>query len=85
MTQINIRLDDATVAALDDIAAGEGVTRAEMVRRAVLRLLRAAEKASAASAYRAAYEEHPESAGDVRRAERAARRLTSEESWERWW
>lgn len=84
-TQINIRLDDATVAALDGVAAREGVTRAEMVRMAVLRLLQAAERAAAASAYRDAYEEHPETAGDLRRAGRAAGRLTSEESWERWW
>jgi ribbon-helix-helix CopG family protein len=84
-TQINIRLDDATVAALDGAAAREGVTRAEMVRMAVLRLLQAVERAAAASAYQDAYGEHPETAADVRRAGRAAGRLTSEESWERWW
>lgn len=84
-TQINIRLDDATVDALDDVAAREGVTRAEIVRMAVLRLLQAAERASVATAYRDAYGEHPETAGDLRRAQRVAGRLTSEESWERWW
>ena len=84
-TQINIRLDDATVTALDGVAAREGVTRAEIVRMAVLRLLQAAERSAAASAYREAYEQRPETTGDVRRAERSAGRLTSEESWERWW
>ena len=83
--QINIRLDDTTVAALDDVAAREGVTRAELVRMAVIRLIQAAERAASASSYRRAYEEHPETKADVRRAERAAGRLTSEESWERWW
>jgi Arc/MetJ-type ribon-helix-helix transcriptional regulator len=84
-TQINIRLDDQTVAALDEIAAREGATRAEIVRAAVLRLLRAAERADIASAYREAYEYHPETVGEIRRSQRSAARLTAEESWERWW
>jgi predicted transcriptional regulator len=84
-TQINIRLDDQTVAALDKIAAREGTTRAEIVRAAVLRLLWAAERATIASAYREAYEDHPETVGEMRRSQRSARRLTAEESWERWW
>jgi hypothetical protein len=84
-TQINIRLDDQTVAALDEMAAREGATRAEIVRVAVLRLLRAAERAAIASAYREAYEDHPETAGEMRRAQRSAGRLTAEEAWERWW
>ncbi|HEV8627147.1 MAG TPA: ribbon-helix-helix protein, CopG family [Acidimicrobiia bacterium] len=83
--QINIRLDDTTAAALDDVAAKEGVTRAELVRMAVIRLIQAAERAASASAYRRAYEDRPETRGDIRRAERAATRLTSDESWERWW
>lgn len=84
-TQINIRLDDQTVVALDEIAAREGATRAEIVRAAVLRLLRAAERATIASAYREAYEDHPETVGEIRRSQRSAGRLTAEESWERWW
>jgi predicted transcriptional regulator len=83
--QINIRLDDETVAALDEIAAREGATRAEIVRAAVLQLLRAAERAAIASAYREAYEDQPETVGEMRRAQRSAGRLTNEESWERWW
>ena len=84
-TQVNIRLDDQTVAALDEMAARQGATRAELVRAAVIQLLRAAERAATASAYREAYGEHPETAGEMRRAERSAGRLTAEESWERWW
>ncbi len=84
-TQINIRLDDQTVAALDELAAREGSTRAEIVRAAVLRLLRAKERATVASAYRHAYDEHPETSGELRRAQRSAGRLTAEEPWERWW
>jgi len=38
-----------TVVALDDVAAREGVTRAELVRMAVLRLLAAAERAAGAA------------------------------------
>lgn len=67
------------------MAARQGVTRAEIVRAAVLRLLRAAERAAVASAYREAYEDQPETVGEMRRAQRSARRLTAEESWERWW
>jgi Ribbon-helix-helix protein, copG family. len=84
-TQINIRLDDQTVAALDEIAARQGATRAEIVRAAVLKLVRAAQRAAVASAYREAYEDHPETVGEIRRAQRSAGRLTAEESWERWW
>jgi predicted transcriptional regulator len=84
-TQINIRLDDQAVAALDEIAAREGATRAEIVRTAVLRLLRAAEREAIASAYREAYDDQPETMGEMRRAQRSAGRLTAEESWERWW
>jgi predicted transcriptional regulator len=83
--QINIRLDDQTLAALDEMAAREGSTRTEIVKAAVLRLLRAAERAQVASAYRQAYEDRPEAPNDLRRAERTARRLTTEEVWERWW
>ena len=84
-TQINIRLDDQTVAALDELAAREGSTRAEIVRAAVLRLLRAKERAAVAFGYREAYGEHPETPGELRRAQRSAGRLTAEEHWERWW
>jgi predicted transcriptional regulator len=84
-TQINIRLDDQTVAALDEMAAQQGATRAEIVRAAVLRLVRAAERAAVASAYRESYEDQPETVGEMRRAQRSAGRLTAEESWERWW
>lgn len=37
------------------------------------------------AAYRRAYEELPETSDELQRAEQAARRLTSEEPWERWW
>ncbi|MEW6474430.1 MAG: ribbon-helix-helix protein, CopG family [Actinomycetota bacterium] len=84
-TQINIRLDEQTVAALDEMAAREGATRAELVRAAVVRLVRAAERAAVASAYREAYADQPETGAEMRRAQRSATRLTAEESWERWW
>lgn len=84
-SQINIRLDDDTVAALDDAAARQGVTRAELVRLAVLRLLAATERAKVAAAYQRTYGEQPETGAELRRAERTAARLTADESWERWW
>jgi predicted transcriptional regulator len=84
-TQINIRLDDRTVAALDEMAARQGSTRTEIVKAAVVQLLRAAERAAVASAYRKAYQELPEALAEMRRAQRAAGRLTAEEPWERWW
>ena len=84
-TQINIRLDDQTVAGLDRIAEQEGRTRAEVVRDAVNRRLHAAAGERVANAYRRAYSEHPETPEELRRAEAAASRLTEDESWEPWW
>jgi len=83
--QINLRLDDQTVAALDELAAREGSTRTAIVRAAVLRLLRAKQRAAVASDYREGYCQHPETPGELRRAQRSAGRLTAEEPWERWW
>jgi predicted DNA-binding protein len=83
--QINIRLDDDAVAALDRLASEEGRTRAELVREAVQERLRGATQGRVAAAYREAYEDHPETAAELRRAEQAARRLVAEEPWERWW
>ena len=67
------------------MAFREGATRAEIVRAAVRRLLQAAERATIASAYREAYEDHPETVAEMRRSQRSAGRLTADESWERWW
>ncbi len=83
--QVNIRLDQDIVDALDVIAEEEGRTRAEIVRDAVRHRLEAAASARASVAYQRAYEEQPETDDELDRAERSARRLTSEEPWERWW
>jgi len=83
--QVNIRFDDAVVAELDAAAAAAGRTRAEVVRDAVLHSLTAAANARAAAAYERAYGDQPETDGELHRAERAALRLTSDETWERWW
>lgn len=83
--QINIRLDAETVSDLDALACSEGLTRTEFVRQAVLQRLAAARRSAVTEAYRAAYAAQPETGDDLRRAGAAARRLTGEETWERWW
>lgn len=84
-TQINIRLDDDAADALARLAVEEGRPRAEVARDAVHDRLRAVAQSRAAAAYREAYDEHPETAAELRRAEQSARRLVAEEPWERWW
>lgn len=83
--QVNIRLDEDVVEALDELAAQEGWTRTELVRDALERRLHEESRRRTDVAYRKAYETQPESRDEVRRAARAASRLTSEEPWERWW
>lgn len=83
--QVNLRLDDDIVVALDEIAAEEGRTRTDVVRDAVERRLAEQARRQTDAAYRRAYEEQPETEDELRRAEQAACRLTSEEPWERWW
>lgn len=84
-TQINLRFDDATVAALDALGAEQGLTRAEVVRDAVRLCLDEANADRAGAAYRQAYADHPETAGELDRAKRSAARLTTDEPWEPWW
>lgn len=84
-TQINLRFDDGTVAALDDLAAEEGRSRADVVRDAVERRLAEVEGNRAEAAYRAAYTERPETPDELDRARRNGLRLIEEEPWERWW
>lgn len=85
MVQVNLRVDDDTVAALDELAAREGTTRAQIVREAVRRRLRQAAVDRVAASYQAAYTGDPETADELERAEQTAQRLTDEESWEPWW
>jgi len=84
-TQINLRFDDDTTAALDELAAKQGRTRAEVVREAVHRRLTEEAGERIGDAYRSAYGEHPETPVELERAERSASRLTSDEPWEPWW
>lgn len=84
-TQINLRFDERTVAALDDLAAQEGRSRSDVVRDAVARRLAESESDRIDAAYEAAYREHPETAEELERAHQNALRLIAEESWEPWW
>ncbi len=84
-TQINLRFDDATVAALDDLASDHGRSRADVVRDAVRRCLAEAEGDRAGAAYRQAYADQPETAEELERAKGSAARLTTAEPWEPWW
>lgn len=83
--QINIRVDGPTVEALDALAADEGSTRAEIVRDALVRRLADVARDRIDRAYHRAYTADPETPEELRRAERAAARLTGDESWEPWW
>lgn len=83
--QINIRIDERTAQALDDLAAELGCTRAEIAREAVLQRLATAAANRIDDAYRYAYKEHPESSVELLRAGQVAGRLTREEPWEPWW
>jgi hypothetical protein len=84
-TQINIRVDDQTAGALDELAIRQGITRAEVVRDAVVRRLAEVKAERIDTAYARAYAEHPETPDELRQAERTAARITGDEPWEPWW
>ncbi len=83
--QINIRVDERMVEALDQLAAEEGKRRGEVVREAFLRRLAEARSARTDLIYERAYGEQPDTPDELRRAEQAAARLTADEPWEPWW
>lgn len=83
--QVNVRFDGDAIRALDAIAADEGSSRADVVRKAVLDRLKLAAAAKDAAAYEQAYKDFPETDEEVDRATASALRLTSDEPWDRWW
>lgn len=83
--QLNVRFEPDQLAALDILAAAEGRSRADIVRDAVVDRLRAATAARVSAAYERAYRDQPETDEELDRAVNSAQRLTSEETWERWW
>lgn len=85
MLQINIRVDEGTAKALDDLAAEEEKTRAEVLREALMWRLADAQRSRIDRAYENAYTRHPETPEELRRAEEAAIRLTGDEPWIPWW
>lgn len=55
------------------------------IRKAISEWLQRCEEDRIAQEYRRTYEELPETAEELARAEANARRAVEEESWERWW
>ncbi len=83
--QVNIRLDDALVEAIDGWTVIRGISRPQLIREAIEEYLRRHEDERVAQQYRQAYSEHPESGEEMRRAAQNARRAISEEPWDRPW
>jgi metal-responsive CopG/Arc/MetJ family transcriptional regulator len=83
--QVNIRLDDELAEQVDKLAAEEGMTRAAIVRTALLQELVRRRERQIAEQYRKAYTEFPQTDEELRRAEMSARRAIAEEPWETWW
>jgi len=58
--QVLVQLDDELVAALDDLATAEGVSRSELIRRAAQAILQADEIRRKEAQHAAGYEQIPE-------------------------
>lgn len=72
--QVLVQLDDDLVARLDGLAAAEGTSRSELLRRGAAAVLAAADERDADDALRAAYRQVPQDPALVE----AARRLAAE-------
>jgi metal-responsive CopG/Arc/MetJ family transcriptional regulator len=67
-----VQLDDALVARLDELAAAEGTSRSELLRRGAAAVLAAADEREADDALRAAYRQLPQDPALVEAARRLA-------------
>ncbi|MDZ7678223.1 MAG: CopG family transcriptional regulator [Acidimicrobiales bacterium] len=70
--QVLVQLDDELVARLDGLAAAEGTSRSELLRRGAAAVLAAAEEREADEALRAAYRRTPQDPALVEAARRLA-------------
>jgi hypothetical protein len=83
--QVNIRIDDEVVEALDSWTVIRCASRPDLIREAITEWLARREDECIAEQYRRTYEEFPETDDEMARAEANAWRAVEEEPWERWW
>jgi len=76
--QVLVQLDDELVARLDRLAAAEGTSRSELVRRGAAAVLAAADDGEADRALQAAYRRVPQDPAIVTTARRLAARTVPE-------
>lgn len=76
--EVLVQLDDDLVARLDALAADQGVSRSELLRRGALAVLEASELAAADQAVREAYRRQPQDPVLVATAARLAAETTPE-------
>ncbi len=76
--QVLVQLDDDLVARLDGLAAAEGTSRSELLRRGASAVLAAAEEREADDSLRAAYQRAPQDPALVEVAHRLAAETTPE-------
>jgi Arc/MetJ-type ribon-helix-helix transcriptional regulator len=76
--EVLVQLDDELVSALDRLAAAQGTSRSELVRRGVTAVLEAAELAEADRSLQAAYRRLPPDPAIVDAAGRLAAETTPE-------
>lgn len=76
--EVLVQLDDELVSRLDELAAEQGTSRSELLRRGALAVLRAFELASADRELQAAYRRFPQDPALVEAATRLAAVTTPE-------
>jgi metal-responsive CopG/Arc/MetJ family transcriptional regulator len=76
--EVLVQLDDELVARLDDLAAVEGTSRSDLLRRGAMAVLEAAELADADRALQQAYRRTPQDPALVKAARRLAARTAGE-------
>lgn len=80
--KIAISLPEDLLADIERERKTSGESRSEYFRRAVETLLGMQERSEVGEKYLQAYRKHPEGAGEVEAARRAARNVLSQEPWE---
>ncbi|MCL4445895.1 MAG: ribbon-helix-helix domain-containing protein [Actinobacteria bacterium] len=85
-TQIAVKLPDELVAAADCLVVnGTFASRSDLVRRGIEVVVSSARQEAIDAAYEDGYTRVPETAAELREAERLAQEALREEPWERWW
>jgi len=83
--QVNIRLDETFVEEIDGWAVLRGLSRPELIRKALAEWMGLQESERIAEQYAQAYAAHPETEDELGVADENARLLVAEEPWQQWW